>query len=141
MNTFNFSITGTENISVNASPEVMDEQEIRKAIQDQLHVPEEDEFDIYDQQNNLVHNLKTTLLSKESKGIFRICILNKLSQENLVMLPKEVSEDSTFKDTVSRKRYVCVSAKCRKTYDSCSDLFEHYKAHFLDKPFKCPAPR
>ncbi len=78
MNTFEFSITGAEKIIVNLSSQLFDDQIIKKNSKEQLHIPDEDDFDVFDENYNLVEDLRATFHSGVSQGFYKICIINKL---------------------------------------------------------------
>ena len=133
-----FSITGSEKLQVTLQLSSKSDYEIKSIIKDQLHIPQEDAIDIFDESYCLVEGLKDAFLSQRvEEQVYKICILNKLWQNSTTLSVNSTEKETLYKDTVSKKKYACINAKCRKTFDNCSDLFQHYQVHYKDKPFRC----
>ena len=128
MKILNLSITGSEFIQFIPHPDLTDDLAMKNAIRQQLNIPPEDDFDVYTDNYLQVKDLASTLLASRDNQCYKIWILNQLS----ALAPKI---KGVYHDTVSTKKYTCINAKWRKTFDSCFSLFNHFQVHYKNKPF------
>lgn len=139
MNQIKFTITGVEHKEVALPSVAFDNEAIYKPIREMFNIPAEDDMHIYGVGENKIEDVKSLTSSFSASGlIYRICILNKNVISSKLNQPKSTTvPEELLVDPVSRKRYVCINPKCRKTFNECEKLFKHYQVHYKEKPYKC----
>jgi hypothetical protein len=137
LNTLKFTITGCEYSDIYIPTNGASVQDILQTIKLTLLIPNEDIIDIYDADFKKIENtIKGFEELVSNNSVYKICVLNKLwspfvNEETILS-----NQTAVFIDTVSRHKYTCINAKCRKTFDTCQDLFSHYQVHYKERPFK-----